>query len=577
MLAKNYPEIDFYLNFYPFEPFELYTDEKGLLNARQGDFILHDRDHIKVLDHTTLLYIYGLGLGLWFLQIESFLAKNTQHHLVILEDDLGVIEAFLKTSSASIILDHPQITLKFIASTQMWKGTLNECARDFAHDHIQITALKSYAKKNPARLRQIKDRLHRKTLFWNALLKEELLAPEFHQNIFTNMLKLPQAFYVNKWQKAFKDVPAIICGAGPSLSKAHQALKMCGDKALILAGGSAIAALGHMNITPHFAVALDPNYQEYEHLKHLKCDKTPLIFSSRLHPKARELFTGPLGYLSSQTGGPLEAFLEKKFNLTDPPIGPDLGQEALSVTTLSTSLAYFWGCNPIIFVGVDMAYTDMKMYAPGVVQNSSIISSDPIIWRKNTQGRRVPTLVKWIMESQTLSRYARTHPDRLFFNASEGLGFKDIPHKNLDEIIQAFSPQLHLKERILKHITDTKMTLSHKEITAVFRQLEDSLVKCQTLIDNLLQDKTLDSGLKAVLEMDLQDEIAYAPLLEAALFAFRLAKYKSFLIPQEITHPLYLERALQFEQAKWTYLKECIQKEIIIKVKDLGGLFDEFA
>ncbi|MFS8563602.1 MAG: DUF115 domain-containing protein [Rhabdochlamydiaceae bacterium] len=572
-MQANYADIDVHLRLTPFEPFELFQDQDGKCNARRGNFVLHVEKQTELLSftsHIDTLYVYGIGLGHHLYSVEAWLTEKSSRVVVILEDDLGVLDAFWKTSQE--ILNHPQVFLKFIPHSSMWDSALEDCAKRFSSAHIQVIALPSYARKKSSRLRQIKLSLQRKTVLWNALLSEELLSPLFHRNILQNILHLPETFYVNKWQGIFKGTPAIICGAGPSLAEAQDILKTCEEKALILAAGSAISALGALNIQPHFALAIDPNPQEYEHLKHLKCPDTPLIFSSRLFPKVLDLFSGPLGYLSSKTGGPLEAHLEAALGLDELSIGPSLGREALSITTLTAALAYAWGCNPIIFVGVDLSYAGMQMYAPGVVSTGSMTMekllqetkvSDQLIVRKNRQGNPVATLVKWIMESDTLSQYAKERSDRQFFDASaRGLGFTHIPYKNLGDILQEYAPRpRNLRKEIQKNIEHTQLAISSADIEKLFSRLQESLKRCLTLTQKILEER-LNSGTKIVLEMDLEEEEAYKPFLAGTLFAFELAYRHSFLIPEEKDHPLYLERASNFERARWMHLKECIEKEI---------------
>jgi hypothetical protein len=517
-----------------------------------------------------LLYVYGSDLGYQSSEVEAWLEGKSSRVLVILEDDLGVLDALWKIPSK--ILHHPQIFLKFVPYPHLWEEVLEECARQFPYAHLQVVATHSYARKKSGWLKRIKLSIQRKTVVWNALLSEELLSPLFHRNILTNISRLPQTFYANTWEGAFTGVPAIICGAGPSLAQAQEVLKTWGEKALIFAGGSALSALGALNVQPHLAVAIDPNSQEYEHLKHLKSPETPLIFSSRLFPQVVELFSGPLGYLSSKTGGALEAFLEKRLDLDKQPIGPELGQEALSVTTLTAALAYAWGCNPIIFVGVDLAYTGMQMYAPGVVSTSSVTLetlskekrvSDQLIFRKNRHGKMVPTLVKWVMESDVLSQYAKEHSDRLFFDtSSEGLGFKHIPYEDLGKILDQHGTLRNLRQEIHEKIQETKQTLTIAEITTLFSEMTESLARCQVLVQEILKE-SLESGRKIVLEMDLEEEEAYNPFLAGTLFAFALARKQSFLIPQDKEDPVYQERASAFERAKWLHMKECIEKEMI--------------
>ena len=216
-----HPEIDFHLQFTPFEPFELFQDSDGEQNARRGDFVLHLKEDLNSqldLNKIDVLYVYGIGLGFHLEHLTSWLKEKSSRVLVILEDDLGALDAFFKTAHQ---LNNPQIFLKFIPDSNMWDHVLEECAKNFSSARIQVVALPSYAIRKSSRLEESKLSIQRKTTLWNALLSEELLSPLFHRNILENIRRLPETFYVNKWEGAFRNVPAIICGAGPSLAKAQ--------------------------------------------------------------------------------------------------------------------------------------------------------------------------------------------------------------------------------------------------------------------------------------------------------------------------------------------------------------------
>ncbi len=64
------------------------------------------------------------------------------------------------------------------------------------------------------------------------------------------------------------------------------------------------------------------------------------------------------------------------------PVGPELGPEAFSVTTIAIALAVEMGCNPILLDGIDLAYTGMKRYAEGVMPSSSVCLSDMLKQKK---------------------------------------------------------------------------------------------------------------------------------------------------------------------------------------------------
>ena len=101
-------------------------------------------------------------------------------------------------------------------------------------------------------------------------------------------------------------MPAVVCGAGPSLEELH----MPENGALVLAGGSAIAAL--KTIKPHLLFAIDPNEEEYRRLATHPHKEVPLVFGSRLERRVLAEHKGPRGYLVTGTGGYLESWLEQE-------------------------------------------------------------------------------------------------------------------------------------------------------------------------------------------------------------------------------------------------------------------------
>lgn len=569
MQTELYPEIDFHLNFTPYEPFTLIDEPNGKKNATRGSFHLHQgEDELKrwkkrlQFEQIGLLYLYGIGLGYYYEALKPWLAEKTSNILVILEDDLGAIDAFLTMENAAEILHHPQVHLRYLSNQNSLEESLEEITREFPCEKVAVSALESY-RASPV-FKKLKLLIPRKTTLWHALLSESLHSGLFCRNILQNMLRLQNSFCINRWRGEFQGVPAVICGAGPSLQAAASHLKHLENKALLFAGGSTLSALSHLGIRPHLGLAIDPNPREYDCLKGCHYSDLPLIYGGRLLPKAFELFHGPLGYIRSGTGGACESYLEEKLGVKEEEIGPDLGREALSVTTLAVATAVALGCDPIIFVGVDMAYTDQKLYAQGVkatwrLNQEETRVSEQLVRRKDRLGRPIFTLVKWIMESDTLSSYAKLHRDRRFFNASEGgLGFRKIPYQPFEKLIQEHCTQSYnLRERISKKIAATQLNISSTAIETEYKILRKSLQRSLTLVDDILEN--LGSPKVIALEMELHEEVAFRPLLEAIAPAFTMAFRKSYGFP----HVGYdSEKEKAFENAKWTHLKSNIKTHL---------------
>jgi hypothetical protein len=435
-----------------------------------------------------ILYFYGLA----HIDCKEWLEENPDRQVVFLEDRLERFKSLIFT-------DHPRVHFKWISSS--WDRLLEECARSFPREKIEVIPVK----KSP-HFRKIRLQLMRKSILWHSVVSETISSHLLYKNIIPNLLRIPNTSYVNAWEQQYKNCPIIICGAGPSLKKSAPALKRLQDQAIVIGCGSALSALSHLGIRPHLGIAIDPNAREYDCLSGCTYRDLPLLFGARLYPKVFELFDGPFGYIRSGSGSALESYVEEECGLKQPPLGCDLGREALSVTTLAISLAHFWGCNPIILAGVDLAYDQGIHYVEGVPVSVNE-AQEKLLRRKNKQGKWVATLTKWVMEQHTIDQFAKKHPQKTFINASGGLGFKSIRDQPL-ESIQLPSVNISM-DRVF---AESKMEVSFDQIDVIFQKLIQSLNRCQLLIELLEREK----GGKAVLyEYELEEELAYKLLLRA--------------------------------------------------------------
>lgn len=307
-------------------------------------------------------------------------------------------------------------------------------------------------------------------------------------------------------------------------------------------------------------MALDPNPEEYDRLKSACAFEVPFLYGNRLRAQVFDTFNAPLGYLKSDTGGLIETWFEDKLGIPQEAIGPDLGREAFSVTTLAVAYAYALGCNPIIFSGVDLAYTDQKRYASGVMSEPSFSpnpqqkkATEQVICRKDKFGKSVKTLVKWVMEADALSTYAKQHPERTFLNSSQGgLVIPGIPFVKLDEAVPERT--YDLRGRVHAACTEAKMSIRKEEIETNLAYLKESLQRCLSLCEQILAELKPDkeeTGRLVLLEYDLQEEEAYQSFLQVILAAFEKLFARSHPSPYHLS------------SAKWRHLKDSIQHILI--------------
>jgi hypothetical protein len=269
--------------------------------------------------------------------------------------------------------------------------------------------------------------------------------------------------------------------------------------------------------------------------------------------------------------------MEERLSIEGEAVGPDLGREAFSVTTLALAYAQSLGCSPIILVGVDLAFTGKERYAAGVMSDSRIDkkalkkdkrATDLLLRRKDRSGNSVNTLVKWVMESECIGSYAKAHPETQFISATHGgLGFPGVEYMPLEEIRDRFmTKERDLRGKIHTDIQNLKMSqLSTQRIFALYEQLRLSLRRCLGLCEEILHEvsttkKTLPTTKMSMLEFDLQSESAYEALLAVAVPALDHLLLRYMGSSEK-------DRA-NYERIKWHRVKEIIESQLQILHSD---------
>lgn len=571
LLYEKYPEIAFQYSCTSFEKKYSEEVEDDSLVWRQS----------LPLDHIDTLYIYGLASVAYYRVMKDWLREKKERALIFLENELEEIDTFLEKEEAEELLLDPQVSLFYVATPSAWEVVLEECTIAFPSDRIELSASAKYRKKHPKKVASIRLRLLRKAALVHSLLSEALHYHVLTNNLSSSFSHLSNSSYVNELKGAFKNVPAIICGAGPSLNSVTEELKDLTSNALIFGGGSAITALANLGVRAHINVALDPNDEEYVRLKPSQAFGVPFFYASRINQGVFDALSSPLGYMSTDTGGTLESWVEEKLSLNAPYIGADLSSEALSVTTIAVSLAHLMGCNPILFCGVDLAYTGMKRYSDGVMTSSSVKSDalkreskamEKMVLRKDRHGKKIYTLVKWIMEASCLAQFATTHPETEFFKCTDaGLEIPGVPYKNFSEVMSTAGKNcFDLRGRLHAKMQETLIVPS-VPIASLMLELLESLERAAAYVKEIVKevqelqnhidepDYPLISARRSVYEMDLQDEMCYSALLCVAPSALERLLARRFWNSGDEASAEYRHCTAEKELCKWKQILQIIK------------------
>jgi hypothetical protein len=192
---------------------------------------------------------------------------------------------------------------------------------------------------------------------------QDHLAPLWATNGLKNLPHVANNPMIDDLGDAFRGVPIIIVGAGPSLSKNIDHLKAAQGKAIILCVNRALRSLQNAGVWPDFAINLEPQDVASQFVG-IDLSRIPgLILSVTSHPALFEL--GAPQILSFSGNLEAEGWM---FDATDEIREVNSGG---SVSCSALSLCLRWGCDPIMLVGQDLSFPGGAYYHAGGVDGAT--------------------------------------------------------------------------------------------------------------------------------------------------------------------------------------------------------------
>lgn len=252
------------------------------------------------------------------------------------------------------------------------------------------------------------------------------------ENILSNLNEINYSYKFDSYINVNKNVPCIIVSAGPSLDKNLEVMvknKDKLDKFFIIAGNRTLKPLLENDIEPDVVVSVDPQDITYDMVKYGFYAKVPLIYCEKSNCKLVREYAGKKIVVSQGALNSIE-------NLKDMIVCMSGG----SVAHTCTDIAFLLGCNPIIFVGQDFAYTNEKSHA--LVAKNKIdndFNKEECIIIKDINGDDIYScdilnLYKENLENM-LKLYIQLNKDIEFKNASYGANIDYAKHEELSNIL----------------------------------------------------------------------------------------------------------------------------------------------
>jgi hypothetical protein len=372
------------------------------------------------------------------------------------------------------------------------------------------------------------------------------------KNVMDNQKKILSSFLGQSLQGKCRQIPAIICGAGPSLNHEIPLLETLKDRALLFAGGSAVTALTRQGITPHFCAHFDPDPPCQRFLDQ-DAAEIPHFYQSRFSSALLGLVHGPLLWMAESGNDPVEGWLKERYAIPFPAF--DAGWTAAN---FCTAIAALLGCSPIIFVGMEFSCSSDQVYAGGV---SAFEHSDGFTEVINEKGEKLLTKNDWIMSADWQSGLTQKYPHIHFLNATPC----GLPVESIAKISLAEAAALHLKREfdLFGTVHSLLQGASRLNIAEAAGQqaldvLIESYYRCDKVCDQLLNlweksypKSPMGVGDYAVVQHDLEQEEVFKRVLDPLWQVWKRP------ILRASNHPLgnHVHRLLFFKRAIEAHLK----------------------
>ncbi len=411
----------------PGEKYVYAYDTRDPLNEIQNRLpILKNKNNLN----TTVCIFTGMGLG--YTQLIALDQRPDIFRLIILEPSLDIFCLALRYVDLSPLLTSRKVSI--FAGEINWKKFDETINRKTIETDFLFSDFLALFDWKPKMYSDAKNRA--RALAVRAISGMGVLnvhGERLFRNRLRNLALLKEASFADRLKGVFKNIPALLISAGPSLDQSIPQLKAAAGRCVMIAVDSALVPLLKHGITPDFVVTLDYRELNSEKLSPDMVSSSDFSLVAAITssvPTARRL---PLKHLffcfqNNDTQNWLLNALNIRYLVE--PVG--------TVASLALSFAQMIGANPIIMVGYDFALTVKDTdHVGGVVFNHNWHLRKDAITVKGLDGRDVRTLDFLLEFKQNFEQNMKLH-SRDYINATAaGAYIEGARVEGLDSVIKS--------------------------------------------------------------------------------------------------------------------------------------------
>lgn len=451
-----------------------------------------------------IILVYGVGLGYHI----NFLAEKlcVSNRLILVEPSKEIFEYALNNGYYDEFKDKANI---FFINEDSEENIRNLLSRFIPWDNFENLVYREF-KQYPTVFEN-----HYK-MFNNCLIETInamrinrntalYFASQWQSNFMENIEFIFKSIPVKSFFNLFKDIPAVVVSAGPSLDKNIRLLKEAKGKSVIICVGTALKALLKEGIEPDFVVSIDGSEKNFKHFEGCSVN-SPLLYDLTVYPQILKEYKGPLiiGRIASDFSALFEEKLSLEFGSLN--AGP-------SVANLSLDFAYKMGCNPIVFIGQDLAYLNNRTHASGTTYEKDRINSNSdekeYIYVDGNHEEKVLTDRVLLSFKTWFENYIYTHSDRIYINATEGGAFiKGTKIMSFKDAIEKYmNANLNMHQRINDLFVNERIKPEQEKINSLQKEFENTIKRLRIIKWDCMRGAKLSKKMYNEYEKDINADV----------------------------------------------------------------------
>lgn len=344
--------------------------------------------------------IYGFGMGYHLIEMSKLYKDST---LDIYESDLSILKIAFKYTDLTELLESRRISIHYDSHFTKLSMQL----KNINQEKKQSCFIVHYPSIHNIKLLTIKTWMEDLFAKYNKLRNEQ---PKLASNFKSNIHHHDDT--VDNLKDMFKQKILFIVAAGPSLDKnVHLLKKVPREKCIILAVGTIFKKLLNLNIIPDYFIVSDPNTSVYRQIDGIEDIKVPMLLLSTALSRFGTNYKGKKYIICQNEFDLAEDFAAK--------MGYSLYNTGGSVSTVALDIGVQLGCKKIIFLGLDLGYTNG--YAHSTDSSMRVIGNTDYMQQvKAVDGGMVSATKSFIWYREWIENRIKETANVEFIDATEG-------------------------------------------------------------------------------------------------------------------------------------------------------------